>query len=76
MAKMYDNILEWAKDNEVELSSKDRNLIVKSGGITSLKNAFYLRIPITFFKERCALPKDSRHFLLKKSSYLRILTAF
>lgn len=39
MAKMYNNILEWAKDNKVELSSKDTNLIVNSGGITSLKNA-------------------------------------
>ena len=39
MAKMYNNILEWAEDNKVELSSKDTNLIVKSGGITSLENA-------------------------------------
>jgi hypothetical protein len=39
MAKMYNNILEWAEDNKVKLSSKDTNLIVNSGGITSLKDA-------------------------------------
>lgn len=39
MAKKYNNILEWAKDNEIKLTSKDKNAIVKSGGITSLKDA-------------------------------------
>lgn len=39
MAKKYNNILEWAKDNEIKLTSKDKNAIVKSGGITSLQDA-------------------------------------